>query len=78
MQEDWVEAVYLDPPKDLAKGQARDMWRALEAFLTERGLARRDIYESDLRIDKFYMGPGKGCATRVMIKSEALRRHEPG
>jgi hypothetical protein len=64
----------VEPSKEQAPFTIKqEVSRALDSFLSERGMTRSQLSDDDIRIDLLYLGPAKVvCAHRVMIRTQAL------
>lgn len=71
---EWTEVAWVEPSKGQPGSVTKqDVSRALDSFLSERGMSRSQLSDDDIRIDLAYLGPAKGvCAYRVMIRTQAL------
>ena len=71
---EWTEVACVEPSKEQPGSITKqDVSRALDSFLSERGISRSQLPDDDIRIDLASLGPAKGvCAHRVMIRTQAL------
>jgi hypothetical protein len=71
---EWTEIACVEPSKEQAPFTIKqEVSRALDSFLSERGMTRSQVSDDDIRIDLLYLGPAEGvCAHRVMIRPRAL------
>jgi len=69
--DDWLEVAWLEPDASTDPKAGLDL--ALDSFLSQRGLSRKNLADRDVRLDLVYLGPAwGGCAKRLMIRSTAL------
>jgi hypothetical protein len=72
--DEWTDIAWLEPSKGRAAFMTDQVVRrALDSFLSERGMSRSQLADDDIRIDMVYLGPAKGtCLRRLMIRTRAL------
>jgi hypothetical protein len=71
VDDNWAEVATLEHPDDSAD-RKDELALALDVWLAERGCSRDMLTDEDLRLDLLYLGPGRGCMTRLLVNVNAL------